>query len=309
MDLQKCWKITWLIIVSHIIFLNPLEGSKSYDPESLEAFVVERANKEIPKPRTGTLYNIPLPSNFSDIKFSVIRLRSGSLRSRGVNITRFFNLPPWIKPEPYVERMAIVYENLGNLSSRYYNVPNHSIIAPVLGLMAYNSSGTTLIESTRLKLSILGGREGQTSIKVRFFQGGVHGKKGKVPICAVFGGGGMVELKNTSKSESEGYVCEAEKEGHYSLVVPLLEEEAEKVERRRKFWGRRWNLGLGIGSGVIGMGLVGLVIVGFVMALKRRKMREMEEKAEKGEAFGVFWVGESKMPCASMIRTQPTLEN
>lgn len=196
-----------------------------------------------------------------------------------------------------------MFENLGNWSSHYYNVPNYTIIAPVLGLTAYNSSGATLVLDERINLSTLGEDK---NIKVRFFRGGVDGKLEKVPICAKFGGdGGLVELKTMS----EPYVCETKSEGHYGLVVPLMEEGNEKVDRKRYYESKRWALGFGIGSGVIGLVLVGLGFVRTVKVVKRKKIREMEEMSEKGEAIDVFWVGGSKMPSASMIRTQPALEN
>ncbi|KAK4266939.1 hypothetical protein QN277_023796 [Acacia crassicarpa] len=299
MDLHKCWKITWSI-VSFIIFLSFLEQSKAYDHASLEAFVRDKANQEISKPRTGTLYNIPLPSNFSGMKFSILRVRSDSLRLRGASYSHF-NLPPSIKPDPEVKRMAIVFENFGNWSSRYYHVPNHTIVAPVLGLMAYNTSATALVLSKRLNLSM----PEENPIKVRFFRSWVRVEKEEKPICAKLGNGGrLIGLKNMSKP----FVCETESEGHYTLVVPSLEEAKNRDKRQRHNNRTRWIVVLGIGSGFIVLLFVVFVLVG-VKVVKRRKMEKMEEKAEKGETIGEFWVGQSKMPSASMVRTQPALEN
>ncbi|XP_028769349.1 uncharacterized protein LOC114726802 [Neltuma alba] len=297
MDLHKCRKITWAI-VSFIIFFSFSEESKAYDHASLEAFVRDKANREIAKPRTGTFYNIPLPSNFSGMKFSVLRVRSGSLRLRGGNYSHF-NLPPMIKPEPHVERIAIVFENFGNWSSRYYDVPNHTMVTPVLSLMAYNTSEAGLVLSQRLNLSI----PEKNPIKVRFFRSWVHGKRGEKPICAKLGNDGrLVGLKNMS----EPFVCEIRSEGHYTLVVPSLEEAKDKGQKDNNR--TRWIVVLGIGSGLIVLLFVVFVFV-CVKVMKRRKIQKMEEKSEKDVIIGEFWVGQSKMPAASMVRTQPALEN
>ncbi|XP_054783945.1 uncharacterized protein LOC129290902 [Prosopis cineraria] len=301
MGLHKCWKIT-RAMVSFIIFLSFLEESKAceYDHASLEAFVRDRANQEIAKARAGTLYDIPLPSNFSGMNFSVLRVRSGSLRRRGANYSSY-NLPPLIKLEPYVKRIAIIFENFGNWSSRYYHVPNHTIVAPVLGLLAYNTSETALVLSRRLNLSI---RE-ETPIKVRFFRSWVHGNNEEKPVCAKLGDDGrLVELKEMR----EPFVCDTQSEGHYTLVVPVLEEAKNKDARQRYHNRTRWAALIGIGSGLIVLLLVICVFV-VIKLLKRRKLKTMEETAEKGEIIGEFWVGLSKMPSASMVRTQPALEN
>ncbi|KAJ0111233.1 hypothetical protein Patl1_00545 [Pistacia atlantica] len=42
--------------------------------------------------------------------------------------------------------------------------------------------------------------------------------------------------------------------------------------------------------------------------VKKRKMKKMEGEADKGVALDTTWIGRSKMPSASMVRTQPALE-
>lgn len=297
--LHICWKTTWAI-VSFIIFLSFLQQSKAYDHSSLEAYVHDKANQEISKPHTGTLYNIPLPTNFSGMRFSIVRVRSGSLRLRGANYNSF-NLPPLIKPNPDVKRIAIVFENFGNWSSHYYLVPNHTIVAPVLGLMAYNTSDTALVLSERLSLIV----PEENPIKVRFFRSWFRGKKEGKPVCAKLGNDGrLIGLKNMS----EPFVCETQSDGLYTLVVPLLVE-AENKDKRRMYNNRtRWDVVIGIGSGLIVLLFVIFVLVS-VKVVKRKKIEKMEEIAEKGETISEFWIGQSKMPCASMVRTQPTIEN
>ena len=38
-------------------------------------------------------------------------------------------------------------------------------------------------------------------------------------------------------------------------------------------------------------------------------MDDMEKVSERGESFDTVWIGKSKLPSASMVRTQPVLEN
>jgi hypothetical protein len=50
-------------------------------------------------------------------------------------------------------------------------------------------------------------------------------------------------------------------------------------------------------------------LVNLVKAAKRKKIKKLENNSENGEPFDTFWIGDSKLPLASMIRTQPVLEN
>ncbi|XP_076959520.1 uncharacterized protein LOC143635621 [Bidens hawaiensis] len=69
-----------------------------------------------------------------------MRLRSGSLYRRGVETFREFVIPVGLRGQPYVERLVLVYQNLGNWSTTYYSLPGYIYLAPVLGLLAYNGS-------------------------------------------------------------------------------------------------------------------------------------------------------------------------
>lgn len=306
MGFQKFWQITSLkIAITVFLFLLQsmvVESSNTnkQDSQSLDSYVVDKANKEIRHPRTGILYNVTLPSNFSGIEISIVRVRTSSFWSRGLNYS-FIHFPPRIIPIPFVKRMAIVYSNMGNWSSDFFNVPNHTIIGPVLGFISYVSSKTSLIDNESgtnlLNLTILG-----DPITLRFPQNDPKGENNiEKAICANFGeNGSVVEFSNMSRP----YVCVGEKQGHYALVVPNSTIMASSQEGNKKKWRWVW-LGLGI------LGLVILVICFVVISriVKKRRIRKMEKNSEGCENFDTFWIGQSRMPAASMTRTQGVLEN
>lgn len=307
MGLQKFSQIPSLIILNTIVslFLSPslVESSDTQDPKSLDAFVLDRANREITKPHTGTLYNVSLPANFSGIEVSAIRVVTSSFWSRGLNYS-FLHFPPRIIPQPNVKRMAIVYKNMGNWSSHYFSVPNHTMVSPVLGFMAYVSSETTLIDTEKMmkmSLTILG-----DPITVRFPQTDPRGRdsQGK-PICAKFHENGSIEFSNMSRP----YECVTQRQGHYSLVVPLASEGNNDILHVRMKASSVWRMG-GLVLAIVGLVIVVvLCVAGIVRLVKKKKITEMEKNSQKAEPFDTFWVGDSKMPAAQMTRTQAALEN
>ncbi|XP_039004140.1 uncharacterized protein LOC120131138 [Hibiscus syriacus] len=102
-------------------------SSGSYDTKALDALFRYYANQTLNEHRrTGILHRVSLPSNFSGMKVSVDRLRSGSLWGRGVD-SKYVKIPPSVRTLPCVKRLAIVYDNMGNWSSEYYHVPGKPI--------------------------------------------------------------------------------------------------------------------------------------------------------------------------------------
>ncbi|KAI9089974.1 hypothetical protein K1719_028944 [Acacia pycnantha] len=198
-ELLQITSLIGIIITIHVcLFSFPFlaESTKTFDPRSLDAFVLDHANEEITYPRTGTLYNVKLPANFSGIRVSIVRIITSTFWARGLNYS-FVHFSPRIIPEPNVKRMAVIYSNFGNLSSQYFNIPNHTILPPVLPFMAYVSSNTTLIHPKKKKmhLSILG-----DPITLRFpHPKGDNNNYDKL-ICAKFDENEFKELSNMSGS-------------------------------------------------------------------------------------------------------------
>ncbi|KAH1149697.1 hypothetical protein GYH30_043967 [Glycine max] len=296
MGLHRWWQVK---LVTLSLFLSCLVGGSQsyfYDRESLDDFLRKQANKETERLRKGVLSNVSLPSNFTGMEVSVVRLRSFSLWSRGMNYSSF-NLPPRIVLQPNAKRIAILFENLGNWSSNYYNVPNHTMVASVFGVMAYSSSETAFVDE-KINFTTHG-----DPIRIRFPHVDQHGEN-DTPICAKFRAGGLVKFKNMTKP----YVCEVYSQGHYTLVVPSFPSPKEPNTRSHsKRFTKWWVLGFVIGF--TGLVILVLILLALVKEAKKRRIRKMEKNSEGGELFDTFWIGESKLPSASMLRTQPTLEN
>lgn len=282
----------YIICLSFSLFV---QASHCYhDPKSLDSFFTDHANKSVAKPQTGTLYNIPLPANFTGMELTFVRLRSGSLRNRGANFSSFY-IPPKVITKPHVVRLALVYENLGNWSSLYYNVPNYTLVAPVVGFRVYDSPGPSVIGSQKLNFSFHG-----EPISIWFPRIELQGQNA-TPKCIQFGSNGSFQITNMSKAN--GCVMRGH-EGHFSVVVPRPPLPLPPTKKR--YW--KWWV-IGFVGGVIGLVLIVLVVIVVYKLVKKKRLREMESQSEKGVPLDAFWVGRSKMPSASMIRTQPALEH
>ncbi|KAK6136584.1 hypothetical protein DH2020_029674 [Rehmannia glutinosa] len=199
----------------------------------------------MPRPRTGQLYNVSLPVNFSGMEVSIIRLRAHSLWKNGLNLSSF-EIPPRILPWPFTRRVDLVYQNLGKWSTFYYNVPNYTFVAPVIGYLAYDSN-TNSTNHGIIELNI----SGDSFVIVRFQNLALEdGEDVGIMKCVRFGTDGRIEFTNLTLGSS--------------CVAKLF----------------KW-----------------------------QKLRKMERQSEKSEGLDTIWIGNSKMPTASGIRTLPSLEN
>ncbi|XP_007051645.2 PREDICTED: uncharacterized protein LOC18614035 [Theobroma cacao] len=283
---------SWLIIF--IVFSSLLSsiagGSDSHDPEALDALFHFYANQTLAKHRTGILYKIPLPSNFSGMEVSVIRLRSGSLWARGSN-SSFIMIPPRVRAFPHVKRLAIVYENLGEWSSKYYQIPGYTLVSPVVGFNVYDSSNATTLSDRKVTLSTT-----SDPVSIHFPYIEAEDKNVTELKCVKFGAGGSVKFQNMTARN----VCVTGKAGHFSVVIPSM---PEKKVRIWKWWV------IGFVSATAGLVLLILVAVIIFILLRRMKIKTMEKESDNAETLDTFWVRGDKMPSASMTRTQPVLEH
>ncbi|KAI5598771.1 hypothetical protein POPTR_002G166900v4 [Populus trichocarpa] len=280
---------TYVIFPLLLLLFSPVHGLTSYDPESLDALIHKHAMKAQAKKRTGTSLQVSLPANFSGIEVSVVRLRSGHFWERGVNFSSFY-IPPRVLPFPFVKRLSIVYQNLGNWSTRYYKVPDYSLVAPVVGFMAYDASNLSALGNEALKFSILGG-----PILISFPNLEIKGKLETLK-CVKLGPDGFVQFRNITK----GNTCITQGDGHFSLAVQNPE-----VEKNIRVW--KWYV-VGFGAGFFALVLSGVIGYTTFKLVRSKKLRGMEAESENGVALDATSVGRSKMPSASMVRTQPTLE-
>ncbi|KAJ8748579.1 hypothetical protein K2173_003480 [Erythroxylum novogranatense] len=282
--------IVYTILSVILMLSHGVCGSDSnMDPESLDAVFQEYTMKELVHHRTGILFDVHLPSNFTGMNISAVRVRSGNLREKGAKFSYFY-FPPGVVAFPYVKRLAIVYQNLGNLSTSYYHVPGYSFVSPVVGFSAYDASNSLLLGNETLRLSAMG-----EPILVNLTRTTTtDGYKGE-PKCVKFVEGGLVQFRNITKE----MFCFTEGDGHFAVVVPLPERKGDKG------W-IRWVVGCV--AGAVGLLLLGLILVTSLKLVRSKIMKDMEGASERGVPLVMTWIGRSKMPSASMTRTQPSLD-
>ncbi|KAK1320585.1 hypothetical protein QJS10_CPA03g00039 [Acorus calamus] len=159
---------------------------------SLDAVLQDYAYRAIVPPiRTGVVHNASLPRNITGITLNE------------------FEIPIELTITPYVERLALVYQNLGNWSTFYYSLPGHTFLAPVLGLLAYDARDLTATNQPELGLVVEG-----KPIVVRF-EGVVRSLGGENAKCVRFGLDGLLEFEELELKNA----CLTTRQGHFSIVV------------------------------------------------------------------------------------------
>ncbi|XP_071699669.1 uncharacterized protein [Rutidosis leptorrhynchoides] len=269
--------------------LNLFNAIDIYHNDSLDDFLQDHAKKSIPKdPKAGKLYDVSLPSNFTGMEVSVVQLQSSSVWAQGANLS-YFRVPPRIYPNPNVTWLDLVFSNLGNWSSYYYNMPNYTFVTPILGISAYGvrhakgQNGQFTSTTTKLDLPLI-----RHPIMVRFPS--VWLPRGK---CVKFYSNGRTTITNMSLS----HTCEVWGQGYFAIVA--------RVPSTHHVW-KLWVIGFGVGC--VGFLLCGFVLFKIIRFVEKRKIQKMETESEKSEVLDTKYVGHSKMPCAFGIRTQPVLE-
>ncbi|KAL8154415.1 hypothetical protein V2J09_012175 [Rumex salicifolius] len=294
-----------LAILSWLPFhtAQSLSSSTIASARSLDAILQDYAYRAFINPKTGTTYDGSVPSNLTGIKISGVRLRSGSLRYKGVKSYKEFEIPIGVASQPYVERLVLVYQNLGNWSTVYYPLDGYSYISPVLGLLAYNAANLSATSLSELDIHA-------TSNPILIHHSDVRSIKGRVPKCVWFDLNGSANLSSVVSDNT----CSTTSQGHFALVVegtippPPGSLAPTPGHKKHKVSSKVWII---IGS-VLG-GLLLLILFAILLAwLKkyehRKKMQRMEKAADVGEALRVTSVGTAKAPSAVRTRTQPSLE-
>ncbi|KAK4339352.1 hypothetical protein RND71_040814 [Anisodus tanguticus] len=225
---------------------------------------------------------------------SIVRFRSGHFWRKGANFS-FFNIPPSVLPWPFVKRFDIIYENLGNLSSKYYVVQNYTFVTPVIGFLAYDATRSKE-NYGMIELHIMANH-----IFVHFPQKSLpqDNNKNVTMKCVRFATNGTIEFSNVTMNNT----CISEGPGHFAIVIPSLKPEDKKKKGKWKWWV------IGFGVGIVG--LILLIVMGTLICkcITLKKRGNMERQSEKNEALDTVWVGNSRIPSASGIRTQPVIEN
>lgn len=271
---------------------------------SLDALLQEYAYKALDRPKTGVYYGAVVPSNLTGISIGAMRLRSGSFRRYGVDPFKEFEIPKGVIVQPYVERLVLVYQNLGSWSEEYYALPGYTYLAPVLGLLAYNASDLSATNLPELEMRAFG-----DPIHVKF--NNVKSlPDGTVAKCVRFN---LEGSPNFSSVES-GNTCSTIQHGHFSIVVESVPPPSPPgtptppPPSSKKNTSRVWIIVGSVVGGALLLVLLALLILWVHKLKKRRKMEQMERAAELGEPLQMAMVGDTKAPTATVTRTQPTLE-
>ncbi|PIA24752.1 hypothetical protein AQUCO_44500002v1 [Aquilegia coerulea] len=265
--------------------------------DSVDNLLQYYASKALVKAHSGTLYKAPLSSNLTGMEASVIRIRSKSLWSKGVNFSAF-SIPPRVLTLPYVKRVAIVYQSLGNWSSHYYNVNGYSLVTPIVGFTAYNASDLTANGVLRLNLNAM-----KDLILIQFPLDSLPADSNSTFKCVRYGDNAVIEFSDMVFPS----ICSTRVQGHFAIVAPSIG--YKKVEPKKKE--RLWKCSV-IGFAFVSIVLVvgGWIVIAVCRFVKMTRMREMEREAVEGETFKAVWVGDCKVPSTTTVmRTQPVLEN
>lgn len=290
MECDRRWHIIYMIFSAVLSSLFPkvVGSSEIYDPLSLDALIRDNAFEAIARQRmTGSWSNVSLPANFSGIEASVVRLRSGSLWFSGISFGSLF-IPPGVAPFPFTKRMIMVYYNLRNWSHLYYEVPGYDLVAPVVSFSYYNASDLRAFSNERLRVSAMG-----DPLFVRFPR--VVTKDEHSLKCVKLGPGGWFQFRNMTKNN----VCMTRGDGHFAIVAP-----SPNIKRRRNMW-KWWVAGI---AGLLALVLLSVILYTIYMLVWGVIVRKLKAESENGVALETTWVKTSRMPSASTIRTQPTIE-
>lgn len=301
--------LAMLVSMTWFFFLSPDVVAQSGSKFALDALLQDYAYRAFVRPRTGIPYEGVVPLNLTGIKIAAMRLRSGSLRTKGVNMYKEFHIPKGVIESSYVERLVLVYQNLGNWSNTYYPLPGYAYLAPVLGLLAYDASDLSAKNLQELDIRASG-----DPISI-LFQDVMPAPDGSVPKCVWFDLHGLANFSNVVS----GNTCLTVQQGHFSIVVESIAPSPPPVSPvppppppLRKGKKSSSNVWIIVGSVVGGLALLvllSLLVLWLQKYKHRKKMQQMEKAADVGEALHMTPVGNTKAPAAMVTRTQPVLEN
>nr|GLL30871.1 uncharacterized protein LOC109173870 isoform X1 [Ipomoea trifida] len=295
-------------------------GEAELSARSLDALLQEQAFRALVRPKTGVPYAGKAPSGLAGIGVSAVRLRSGSMRRKGFGNFKEFTVPVGVVAQPYVERLVLVYHNLGNWSDVYYPLPEGYVhLTPVLGLLAYDAANLSASELPELEL-----RASENPMLIKFSSlkpppppaaaatatGAMSAK------CVFFDLHGSLEFDNVV----DGNICKGTKHGHFSIIdeftvpvpAPASATGGDNTNKKENKKGDSKILWVSFGT-VIGAVVMAIFLISiFVCTRKNReqkRIQRMEEASERGVPLPMATVGHTRAPVASKTRTRPLLEN
>ncbi|RLM58170.1 uncharacterized protein C2845_PM18G14050 [Panicum miliaceum] len=278
----------------------------------LDATLQDYAYRAFVRPRTGIVYNATLPANLTGIAVSAVRLRSGSLRRKGFADYFEFRIPTGVVVQPHVERVVLVYHNLGSSSDNYYPLPGYTYLAPVLGLLAYDAANLSAVGLQDLNIVASGSPISVTFSNVREVLSG-----SAPPRCVVFDLNGMPQFRDLEATN----VCSTFRQGHISIVVNSSEIAPAPAPPgaiappiptpggQKKGNSKAWKIAVSVVGAAVALGLLAALLLCLVRYKRDKKLEVMERNAEVGETIRMAQVGRTQAPVALGTRTQPLIEN
>ncbi|XP_076907606.1 uncharacterized protein LOC143564117 [Bidens hawaiensis] len=279
------------------------QGPEFPPARALDAILQDYAYRAFDRPRTGRPYDGNPPLHLSGIQISAMRLRSGSLFTRGVKKYKEFTIPVGVIERPYVERLVLVYQSLNNWSTTYYPLRGYTYLSSVLGLLAYDASNLSATNLPELEI-----RASNEPISIEFTLVNPV-PPGSIPRCVWFDLDGRLNFTNVVS----GNKCLTFDQGHFSIVVesttpPPAPPPAPPHHGGGGNGSKGWIIGGSVIGGVALLVLLALLILWAWRFNKRKKMHKMERAADAGEALHMTTVGNTRAPAAATTRTQPSLE-
>lgn len=284
-------RLSFICLLFTFLFFHCVNSLNNVSSNTLDGLLQSFASETLDEGgiHSGSLYRATPPANLSGMEVSIVRLRSRRLWNRGANFS-YFSIPSRTTSVPHVRRLVLVYQDLRNWSSHYYQVPDYSFIASVVGFKAFDASNVSARVTPKVSLNTT-----EKPILIHFpnlttLAEDVISRT----RCVAFAANGTAYL---SKMSFPG-VCSSREEGHFAVVVP-----SRKKQRVWVWWA------IGFVVGIVGLGLVGYIGMVSVRLLKTKKIQIMERQADEDLVLADRWVGGSKMPSATVTRTLPVLEN
>jgi len=316
-SIRACLLRLLLVLIAAAATTSPA-AAQSRPPSPariLDAALQDYAYRAFARPRTGIVYNATVPANLTGIAASALRLRSGSLRRRGFAGYFQFAVPPGVVVQPHVERVVLVYHDLGNWSERYYPLPaGYTYLAPVLGLLAYDAANLSAVGLPELSIVASGSPISVAFSGVRAVPAG-----DAAPRCVVFDSNGVPQFRDLEGTN----VCTTYRQGHVSIVVnsseiapapapPPAGAIAPPIPTEgggKKGSSDAWKIAVGVVGGAAALGLLAALLLCLVRYKRDKKLQLMERNAEVGETLRMAQVGRTQAPVAMGTRTQPVIEN
>ncbi|XP_042374171.1 uncharacterized protein LOC121967787 [Zingiber officinale] len=295
------------LVLLRMLFTSQYEaqstGSSTGEARTLDTLLQDYAYRALVHPHTGIVYDATVPSNLTGIRIAALRLRSGSLKRRGFDNFKEFDIPPNIVVQPYTERLVLVYQNLGNWSSFYYPLHGYTYLTPVLGLLAYDAANLSATNLSELDFAA-------TNLPVSInFTNVFPVPSGLTAKCVWFGLNGSLDFRDLES----GSVCTAFHQGHFSLVVNSSEialppgpSEGPGMPLNPV---KPWKIIVAVVGGVIALILLALLIYLMLKYNQNKKVAKMEQHADAGISLHTASVGNTQVHVAFGTRTQPVLEN